>query len=255
MDATSSQDALDLLELDLTSRDHEFEWAAMFLQLKARTFRKIHWPLLDELVCSCRGGARLGFAMSAAAPGAMPKRSPRSPPCMAVERGESVKSAFSRHRSAAGHAVGRAQRGGCRASMPKSTDGRRRRGSREQTVKIALGGSIWSMYPTEGGEQQHCCRRVGPLSGPPICRPVQIGASGHRASPTILNTPFTVGIRPRRPVLAMVAGAQSDSRPPGTLLGPECSIYTGICGCGAPFWILKPLFEVGHPASATALGS
>jgi len=40
---------VDMLALDLTSRDADFNWAETALRLRGRSFRRIQWPLLEEI--------------------------------------------------------------------------------------------------------------------------------------------------------------------------------------------------------------
>ena len=42
-------DFVDMLALDLTSRDADFNWAETALRLRGRSFRRIQWPLLEEI--------------------------------------------------------------------------------------------------------------------------------------------------------------------------------------------------------------
>lgn len=69
VEADGSEAPLDMLELDLTSRGQNVESAEQFLHLEARAFRKIQWPVFDEIrallaarrskIVSCKAGRRL----------------------------------------------------------------------------------------------------------------------------------------------------------------------------------------------------
>jgi len=49
LEGCDDSDLVDMLALDLTSRDADFNWAETALRLRGRSFRRIQWPLLEEI--------------------------------------------------------------------------------------------------------------------------------------------------------------------------------------------------------------